>query len=385
MKYTTLYLLFFCTLTSQHLVGQPLDLTCEEKLEIKKRAQLKLEELEALLRFVADPTRSRGAVDQAIKSSYTDGRFFKQVFYDSTVRVENDILPYMDASSESDITVEAYLSQFKLFYEKSREATIFFENLWFSDIQRNQFIYMVVSYESRFTGTHRELKGKAYQLQRRSATLRAEYNTALDHWEVWIVGVTFRRENSLPSFPADPCNNLSVADPVDINPPASVTVDTATADIPAVNALPETESLHFTKVPQRYKQGRKYNITWNPSIDTSASLSLYQEGMLVKTLKEDVSGNAFVWEVPKTVEKGKNYQFQLGSVSSELNALDGQATISSVPFRIGPRFPLGLKVGISAGVLAGYVLFAKSQGLFPFDDTKPTDLEELPSPPSDLP
>ncbi len=371
-------------LMAPHLIAQPLDLTCQEKLEIKKRAQLKLEEFEALLRFVADPTRSRGAVDQAIKSSYTDGKYFKQVFYDSSVRIENDMLPYMDASSESDITVEAYLSQFKLFYEKSREATVFFENMWFSDILENQFIYMVVTYESRFTGTHRELKDMTYQPQPRSATLRADYNTALDHWEVWIAGVTFRRENTLPSFPADPCNTLSVADPVDINPPAEVAVDTATADVPAVTDLSETESLHFTKVPHQYKQGRKYNITWNPPIDTALSLSLYQQGTLVKTLKENISGRAFSWEVPKTVEKGKNYQFQLGPVRAE--GAGGQAAITSVPFRIGPRFPLGLKVGISAGVLAGYVLFANSQGIFPFkDDTGPTDVEDLPSPPSDLP
>lgn len=373
MKHTTLlYLIFFCTYMEHTLVGQPLNLTCEEKLEIKKRAQLKLEEFEALLRFIADPTRSRGAVDQAIKSSYTDGKFFKQVFYDSTVRIENDILPYMDASSESDIAVDAYLNQFKLFYEKSRESTIFFENVWFSDIQENQFVYMVASYQSRFTGTHRELKSMTYQPQSRSATLRAEYNTKLDHWEVWIVGVTYRRENKLPSFPADPCatDTITTSDTTNITEIANTAKVTDTSDTTVTNNISDSTatSLEFVDTANKYKRGKLYQIAWNDTIQ-DGELHLYRREQPLGELTKALDGAQWSWNVKQ--KPGKNYSIMLYEPSTNRR-------VKSEVFRIRSSFPLAIKIAIPAAAV-GYLIIAKQKEWFPFKDSFKKD-EYLPGP-----
>lgn len=370
MKYTTLrYLVFFWTLFGYTAVGQPLNLTCEEKLEIKKRAQLKLEEFEGLLRFIADPTRSRGAVDQAIKSSYTDGKYFKQVFYDSTVRIENDILPHLDAASESDIAVDAYLNQFKLFYEKSREPNIFFENVWFSDIQENQFVYLVISYQSRFTGTHRELKSMTYQPQSRSATLRAEFNSQLDHWEVWIVGVTYRRENELPSFPADPCvtNTTDTPDTTDITKIDKVTETSDATATNEKNAIADTTaaSLQFIATADKYKRGKSYQLTWNDSIQ-DGELQLYRGEQPLGELAKALDGMQWNWHVKQ--KPGKNYSIMLYEPTTGRQ-------VKSTPFGIKSRFPLALKLGVGTLVAGGILTY------FYFNMEKPLPGPSVPESP----
>lgn len=365
MKNTTLlYFLFFCTLLGHNVVGQPLNLTCEEKQEIKKRAQLKLQEFEALLRFIADPTRSRGAVDKAIKSSYTDGKFFKQVFYDSTVRIENDLLPHMDATSESDVPIDTYLNQFRWVYGKTQEPTIFFEEVRFSDIKENQFAYLVVSYQSRFTGTHKELN-TTYQPRSRSATLRADYDSELERWEVWIVGVTYRRDNELPPFPPDPCVTEAIAIPdiphtTDINQitdtnPAYDT--TRSFNVPEAADTTTAASLQFIATAGKYKRGKSYQLTWNDTIQ-DGELHLYRGKRPLGELTKALDGAQWSWHVKQ--KAGKNYSITLYEPATGRQ-------VKSEAFGIRPSFPLAIKIAVPAAA-AGYLIIAKQNEWFPYPE-----------------
>ena len=194
MKKKLYYLIFLCFFATLPAGAQKLNISYPEKLEIKNRAKLKIEEFEQLLNQIADQSRNRTHYDDVILSSYTDGKKFKKVFYNDSVRIEEDINPNASAKegpSVSDVTVDTYLARFNLLYNKQPEKTVFFDSLVFSDVLQDDFPYIVVSYDSHFKGTHSELKSQPYLPQKRRATLRAEYNKENGRWQLWITGVNF--------------------------------------------------------------------------------------------------------------------------------------------------------------------------------------------------
>ena len=320
-----------------------MNISYPEKLEIKKRAELKIEEFEELLNYIADPTRIRGAVDKAILSSYTDGEFFKQVFYNEEVRIEEDITPNISANgrvSVSDVTVPVYLNDFKLYYEKQREKSVFFENLVFSDVLQGDFPFIIVSYDSRFNGAHRELKSQAYLPQKRRATLRADYDQENDRWQLWMIGVNYAIGEAPPPFPSEEQTEQEEATP--------------------------TPPLQFSDIPARIRKGRTLALDWNNPVE-NAELVLYKDDQPVGDIKEQLNGNQWNWTVNQ--KPGKGYSIMLYEPST-------QKSIKTSPFRIKSKFPLAVKVAIPV-VVVGYVIMAKQNNWPPFKE-KPGPDKELP-------
>ena len=341
MKKKLYYLVLLYVFTSLSVSAQKMNISYPEKLEIKKRAELKIEEFEELLNYIADPTRSRGAVDKAILSSYTDGEFFKQVFYNEEVRIEEDITPNISAKgrvSVSDVTVPTYLNDFKLYYEKQREKSIFFENLVFSDVLQGDFPYIIVSYDSRFNGVHRELKSQAYLPQKRRATLRAEYDQENDRWQLWIIGVNYAIGEAPPSFPSEEQIEQEEA--------------------PTNPTLP----IQFSSIPASIKKGRTLALDWNNPVE-NAELILYKDEKPISEIKEQLNGNQWNWTVNQ--KPGKGYSIMLYEPST-------QKSIKTSPFRIKSKFPLAVKVAIPV-VVVGYFIMANQNDWFPFKEEPPVD------------
>ena len=337
MKKKFYYLIFLVAFATLPAGAQMLNLSYPEKLEIKKRAELKMEEFEVLLNFIADPTRSRGAVDNAILSSYTNGEFFNKVFYNDQVRIEEDITPNISAKgnvSVSDVAVPTYLNDFKLYYDKQREKSVIFDNLVFSDVLQGEFPYIVVSYDSHFKSTHRELKSQVYLPQKRRATLRAEYDKENDRWQLWIIGVNYAQGPPPAAFPAPPSE------------------ETRQEPEPA-EALP---SLQFSgSLPGSIKKGKTLELAWNNPVE-NAEFVLYKGDKAIGPVKGQLNGKQWDWRVNQ--KPGKGYSIKLYEPSS-------QRSIKSSPFRIKRKFPLAIKVAIPIAVV-GYVVLAKKNEWPPF-------------------
>lgn len=146
---------------------------------------------------------------------------------------------------------------------------------------------------------------------------------------------------------------------------------------PATTPEPEakpTETLRgrFGEVEDVYKKGKEYTIQWETSTDDPLALLLYRDDKLVEPLQQELSGTAYTWRVPKDIDKGANYQFQLQSPQSA-------TPLKSGVFRIKKKTPWGIYIGASVAVAAAAVYF-----LWPDDEPivdGPTDPSSLTDPP----
>ncbi len=99
----------------------------------------------------------------------------------------------------------------------------------------------------------------------------------------------------------------------------------------------------FTEIEDTYKQGKEYIINLTGSSPDPLTLQLYRNDNYVSTIKTDLAASSYTWNVPKTIEKGNNYQLFLKKP-------DTQAGIKSGTFSIRRKTPLGLYIGASVGV-----------------------------------
>jgi hypothetical protein len=358
MKRKLRYLILMLVLSAVMLNGQAQNLTDFDKSQIVRRAQLKMDEFEELLFLISDPTRSRGAVDRYILSSYSrEDSLFNQVFYNGKVMIEDDISPIIltkDNIEVSAIDVVAYLNNFKLQYNKYVEKTVFFTDMNFSEVVQEDYVYVVASYQSEFRGRNTNYKDLRYQPVKRKATLRAEYNYETDAWQVWIAGVNFDRADSKPgesisALEKEPLHEVKsdttavTVVQTEKSPKEAEPVDSQIVKGQEEQAL---TALQFTSdIPESMKRGKNIALKWDTPVD-NASLSLYRRGQEVMKLRQGLSGQQWNWDVQQ--KPGKGYSIMLYDPKSN-------RSLTSETFRIKRKIPLGLYVGI--GVTAATVIY----------------------------
>ncbi|MDF9798771.1 hypothetical protein OKW21_004034 [Catalinimonas alkaloidigena] len=357
-----LMLMLCLSITISSTQGQ--GLTEFDKSQIERRARLKMDEFEELLFLISDPTRSRGAVNRYILSSYSqEDSLFNRVFYNEDVIIEDDISKIVltnDNIEVSALDVVTYLNNFKLQYEKNIEKTVHFTDYSFSEPVQDAYTYIVVSYTSKFNGKNINLDDYNYPAVKRKATLRTEYNFKRDAWQVWISGVNYDRD-----VLTSEAEELTVIEDKDLKketiaPPP---------DQQEEESLPE---LQFTStIPKNIKKGASLPLKWNNSVE-DAEISLYQEGQEMMTLRKGLYGQQWDWNVNQ--KPGKNYSITLYEPATN-------RTVKSSSFQLKPRFPLVLKVGIPLAAIGVAVLLLNDPG--PGPGPEPTqDLSEPPGLPT---
>ena len=391
LVYQVLFSILLVMASASLTLGQQYNLTDSDKEEIKRRAKFRMQEFEELLQLISDPTRSRGAIDRYILSSYSRrDSLFNQVFYDEDVKIEDDITPIefnKENIEASALTVSAYLNNFKLQYNKYLDKTVFFTNMEFSGVQQQNFVYVVVSYDSEFRGRHTIYKSYQYKPLKRKATLRAEYNMDLDRWQVWIAGVNYDRDafkaesvaDTTVAQPADPAlgqndepTDAVVVEPAPQNdeaadPPALAEREDTTESEPQDNA--EAQSLEFVSTfPEAIKKGNSSALRWNEDVD-EGEIRLYQGEEQKAVLRKGLYGQQWNWTVQQ--KPGKDYSIMLYEPATGRQA-------KSSTFQIRSKFPLALKIAIPVVAVAGAAFL-----LMPADEPVTTTPGNPTNPPVD--
>lgn len=347
-------------------LGQQYNLTPSDKEEIKRRAKFRMQEFEELLQLISDPTRSRGAIDRYILSSYSrQDSLFNQVFYDEEVKIEDDITPIefnKENIEASALSVSAYLNNFKLQYNKYIDKTVFFTNLEFSGVQQQNFVYVVVSYDSEFRGRHTIYKSYQYKPLKRKATLRAEYNLDLDRWQVWIAGVYYDRASF--NDESEPDSTIAIAtNPVleqNEQPTEELTQLPTPQDDEAAEQVADQENdnasdalpLEFVSAfPEAIKKGNVRPLRWNEDLN-DGEIRLYQGEEQLAVLRKGLYGQQWNWSVQQ--KPGKDYSIVLYEPATGREAKTGA-------FQIKSKFPLALKIAIPT-VTAAAVIFLLRPG-----------------------
>ncbi|MEQ9437495.1 MAG: GPI anchored serine-threonine rich family protein [Cyclobacteriaceae bacterium] len=133
---------------------------------------------------------------------------------------------------------------------------------------------------------------------------------------------------------------------------------------------------NFLEVKDTYKIGKEYQVRWDDSGAEPLTLILYRNDQAVKTLQSGLTSSSYIWQVPKNLDKGSNYQFQLSTPMDKL-------PIESGVFRIKKKTPLGIYIGASVGV--GAVLYFLLKPDKPEVDgpqpSEPVENRELDTPP----
>jgi tetratricopeptide (TPR) repeat protein len=165
------------------------DLTTLDNAEVKRLAQRRVEKgLGDLLNVLSleDLTESERAA--LINESYATG--VNQLFFSPDAIVEDDIHPARrSAGQRYDLSVEKYLANFDLLYQKSPEATVRLSDLVVSNLKRGQWYYVKVFYTQHFGGRHRQVPDP-YAPVRRVAEVRADRDSS-NRWRVHLVRVAF--------------------------------------------------------------------------------------------------------------------------------------------------------------------------------------------------
>ncbi|MBX2843235.1 MAG: hypothetical protein KTR26_15805 [Flammeovirgaceae bacterium] len=175
---------------SFHLVAQDeIEYNSDDIKEIKFSGMQLIKEYEQLLNLISNTDVGYAKQGEIIKNSYQKG-FGQQIFKSGEVVVENNLNPEWTKEDKiKDLTVADYLNKFNLFYSKSDQNSVVFQNIETSPIRQEEYIYLEIYYESIFKGRHLNYN-LPYQMNRRVATIEAQRLSG-NSWDLKIVGVTF--------------------------------------------------------------------------------------------------------------------------------------------------------------------------------------------------
>ena len=339
-----------------------ISLSESDRQEIRQRAALQMTDLESLLNYIADPSRTRSSVQRHMLSSYSDQDSVRsQIFRDETVIVENDILPVVEDIETSFTPVSTYLNNFFLFYGKQSQATVEFTDLEFSEVrQKNNVPYLVVRYRSLFKGRHIHYPDQAYPPRARTATLQAQYDDQHSRWVVRIAGVSYDRQASPdPVLSADPAD--ADGSPPSERPLTSSPAETTQPSPPVSDTRSSSRAIDLVfspDLPPQVARGGNVILRWSQPVQ-NANIILYRGDKKIERLQQNLSGNQWNWRVRQ--KPGKDYTVLLYDPATNRRTQSGS-------FRIKPRFPLALKVAVPVAAIGGYLFLAHQNGLFPFSD-----------------
>ncbi len=359
MKYLYSFLLA-CTflLATYSVKGQ--NLTIQDRLEIILQSKQIIREYEILLNNLSDFETTETIGNILIRNSYTSGR--NQIFFNSGVILEDDIHPLRTRGllSPEDVEVQQYLQDFTLFYAKTSQRTISFENIReLSDVEEGQYKYLRVYFESTFSGTHKEVK-EAYQMTKRVAEIRIEKDGS--RWRPYIAGIDYYKdpeESTLEIVEPDTSTNplpeeVTVFTPVEDNTqieedPVETTETPGEIEVPEETpqengiTFDKTQAYQFTypNVATVKKPGANLAITWmnQQKLPGPIELKLIRNGKVIKTLLPQFYGTSFGWNIEKSTKSG-TYQLEVRSKE------DPESYGLSPKFKIKSRFPLWLIIGL---------------------------------------
>ena len=161
-----------------------------------------LNSLQTLLTLIDDPNNTASDFKDLFDGSVNPGSA-NRIFYNNNINVEDDVDPQAGFGNSRDVTLDKYLNNFDVQYEKSADPTITFSNVVPSFIKQKDYLYITVNYDSKFAGLNRISKA-IYPLRQRHITFRLEKTN--NQWRALIDGISFVD----PSKLTDTTNNIQL-------------------------------------------------------------------------------------------------------------------------------------------------------------------------------
>ena len=205
--------IFFCCLTLTSILSKAQELSQRDKNILRYEAGAFVKEFELLLNNLSNEENAKYERDIIIKNSYTNSG--NQIFLNEEVIIEDDINPNNYYYRKvTDLYVEKYLTNFDIFYAKQSSKTIFFSNVFVSEVKQGEYIYLEVYYNSEFKGRHLTYS-ESYQQTSRVATIIATKKERI--WDLKIASIVFynpKKHSKLFNFISNKDEVISEINPV---------------------------------------------------------------------------------------------------------------------------------------------------------------------------
>jgi tetratricopeptide (TPR) repeat protein len=167
----------------------------KEAAEISYRSGLLVNELRDLLNVISNTETNKVETRDIIANSYSNSR--NRIFYHAGILVENDLDP--GAATPNEVTVERYLNDLDLLYQKSDTSSIDFRNIRVSAIKQADYLYVKVYFNSLFKNKYIATDA-AYPVTNRLAEIRIDKDSS--RWMLQITRLGFYK-------PEDTVNDIA--------------------------------------------------------------------------------------------------------------------------------------------------------------------------------
>ncbi len=180
-------LIFLCCFVAIQLSIHAQELTQRDKNILRYEAGAFVKEFELLLNNLSNEEAAKFERDLIIRNSFTNSG--NQIFSNPDVIIEDDINPnHFNYRRVQDLYVEKYLRNFDIFYKKQADKSVFFTNIYVSEVKQGEYTYVEVFFNSKLNGTHLTYK-EPYQQTSRIATIIANRNGKV--WDLKIASIVF--------------------------------------------------------------------------------------------------------------------------------------------------------------------------------------------------
>jgi tetratricopeptide (TPR) repeat protein len=266
----TLYLLFFVffSLIGLAAQAQPTPPTDRDSDEIKRQAKRKIEKgLSDLLNALTFDDLTEAERQGISADSYKAGGS-NQLFFNTDVIVEDDLLPVRKTEGVFDLKVDKYLANLDLFYAKSTDRTIEISDVTVSNLKKSEYYYVKVYFTSLFKGSHKQQPGVAYKPVKRVAEVRAEQKGK--KWVTFISLLAFAKPDDAAT---ETLNDVTLAS---ATPIALITAD-STAGVAQVD--PEIEARRQREIEaEKRAEAQRQREAEQEQRDLKAFTGLIEEG-----------------------------------------------------------------------------------------------------------
>lgn len=144
-----------------------------------------LEEYRDLLNVLSYKEIDGKSTEDLITHSYNGP--INKLFYNKNITVEDDLEATLLNGRAVKKSIDRYLRDFDLFYEKTEESSVVFRNLRMSNVKRTaEYIYVKIDFDCEFGSRHRQTKS-GYTSHQRTMEFRAD--KAGKKWLVYIVRI----------------------------------------------------------------------------------------------------------------------------------------------------------------------------------------------------
>lgn len=165
-------------------------LSIKDVQEIRYKSELLIKrELQDLLNNISQSGFDSKETEEIIRNSY--GGSVNKIFDSEKARIENDLNPKIHSSTlANDIDIVKYLKDFDLFYSKTDNFSIAFNDISSSQVKKSSFIYVRVYFTSFFNNKYKGVEGETpYTVNNRVADIKIV--NADNKWMPYITNIAF--------------------------------------------------------------------------------------------------------------------------------------------------------------------------------------------------